>query len=243
MVSTSAGTLSASRVGFETNVSSNQDIEPDTVAHKYPTSPRVAAKVTMATTNRMPASVTMRTPYCVQRLDPASAPRVVACMQKPASPPASNATLSQRNSVNTCDAHSGAVPTIRTAEAIAKADAILTGKVVASGERSRCASDSRTSRVVSCSSPLAAPVTKPNAPQKTPNTENNAGPSSRAARYSTAYPQIALTAVAAPMRATLERVLGPASVTSGPRAGAASRRAMPSTAGAGIHRSTRRPGR
>ena len=70
----------------------------------------------------------------------------------------------------------------------------------------------RTSRVVSCSSPFAAPVTRPKAPQNTPNTEKPAGSRSRAARYSTAYPHSAVITVAMPTRATLPRVTGPVGV-------------------------------
>ena len=61
--------------------------------------------------------------------------------------------------------------------------------------------------MASCSSPYAAPPTRPKAPQNTPNTEKPAGSRSRAARYSTAYPHSAEMAVATPTRATLPRVM------------------------------------
>ena len=70
----------------------------------------------MATATRPVASPTMSDPYWLHRFTPASTPSSVACMQKPAIPAASSATLSSRESTNTWPDHSGDVPTTTPAE-------------------------------------------------------------------------------------------------------------------------------
>ncbi|BBC68628.1 hypothetical protein MMRN_55240 [Mycobacterium marinum] len=109
-------------------------------------------------------------------------PKSVACRQNPASPTLSSPTDNQRSSTNTRPLHSGELPAITTAEASPTIPAIRRGWVrPPSGTTSRYRAE-RTSRVASCRSPLAAPETRPNAPQNTPNTEKPLGAKSRAAR-------------------------------------------------------------
>jgi hypothetical protein len=135
-------------------------------------------------------------------------PSIVACRQKPASPMLSNATLNHCDSTNTCADHNGELAAI-TAAATTPTIAATRMGCVRGPETTSAYRAERTSRVASCSRPNAAPVTKPNAPQNTPNTEKPAGSRSRAARYSTAYPHSAVSTVAVPTRVTLARVIGP----------------------------------
>ena len=102
---------------------------------------------------------------------------------EPGQPDAEQATDNQRASTNTRPLHSGELPAITTAAAtpIIAGDPQRMGSPSV-GTTSAIYRVERTSRVVSCSRPLAAPVTKPNAPQNTPNTEKPLGARSRAAR-------------------------------------------------------------
>ncbi len=156
------------------------------MAHRKPTRPQPTTTVVTAITTRMTASVTISAPYCDQRLSPASMPSSVACRQKPASPTDSRITDSNRDSTNTCGDHRMAVAAITAAAITPTAAATRIGWVTGPPLSGSTWAAMRISRVVCCSSPFAAPVTRPKAPQNTPNTEKPAGSSSRAARYSTA---------------------------------------------------------
>ncbi len=172
----------AARVGGEVINMISQATEPATVAQMNPTSCHPITNVAAATTTRMTASATISAPYWVHRLVPASMPSRVACRQNPASPMLSNATDSQRASANTRPLHNGELPAITTNEPRPTIPETRSGWVRRpSAETSKYPSE-RTSRVVSCSRPLAAPVTSPNAPQNTPNTEKPLGARLRAAR-------------------------------------------------------------
>ncbi len=163
----------------------SQATAPATVAHRKPTRRQPSTTVAAATVTRMTASVTISAPYPVHRSVPASMPSRVACTQNPASPTLSSATDSQRSSTNTRPLHSGELPAITAAAPTPTSMATRSGWVrgwsptVKAAERWRV---ERTSRVVSCISPKAVPVTRPNAPQNTPNTEKPPGARSRAAR-------------------------------------------------------------
>ncbi len=173
--------VAASRAVGETVNMISQAIAPATVAHRYPANPQPTRNVVVATIIRRPASVTISNPYPVQRSSPASMPISVACRQKPARPTASSATESHRDSVNTWPDHSGELTAMTPAADTPTSAATLIGWVRGPVTTSLCPTE-RTSLVASCNSPNEAPVTRPNAPQNTPNTENPVGSRSRAAR-------------------------------------------------------------
>ena len=244
-VTVSAGvcTRAAARAAGESASISTQLTAPATVAHRYPPSPQPIAKLAAATVTLSSASVTIRAPYPDHWLRPASMPSSVVCTQKPASPRLSSAMLSARSSTNTWADHSGEVSAISAAAPTPTPAPMRIGRLRPGSPRAE-----RTSRVLSCSRPNAAPLASPKAPQNTLNTEKPAGSRSRAARYSTAYPHSADTAVAAPTRTTLLRVTAPeglaaASVTAGPAREPPRNTATPPTTGAASPRCTARPAR
>ena len=88
-------------------------------------------------------------------------PSSVACRQNPASPTLSSATLSHCDSTNTCADHSGELAAITAAATTPTIAATRIGCVRGPVDDLGVARPTRTSRVASCSSPNAAPVTRP----------------------------------------------------------------------------------